>query len=89
MILRQKTQNSDGNLYLTENRLGRTKYGMRKIIRVICAICVQKDFKIRTLIKQLLTKYQFFMKLPQISHIRKNDNFQVQLDLFRPTASTI
>ena len=29
----------------------------------------------RTLIKQLLTKYQFFTKLPQISHIHKNRNF--------------
>ena len=25
--------------------------------------------------KQLLTKYQFFLKLSQISHIRKNHNF--------------
>ena len=37
---------------------------------------VQKDFWIRTLIKQLLTKYQIFMKLPQISHIQKNRTFK-------------
>ena len=36
---------------------------------------MQKNFKIRTLIKQLLTRYQFLTKLPQISHIHKNHNF--------------
>ena len=36
---------------------------------------MRKNFKIRTLIKQLFTKYQFLMKLPQISHIHKNHNF--------------
>ena len=29
------------------------------------------NFKIRTLIKQLFTKYQFLTKLPQISYIHK------------------
>ena len=29
-----------------------------------CVTYVQKDFEIHTLIKQLLTKYQIFMKLP-------------------------
>ena len=33
--------------------------------------------KFRTWIKQLLTKYQIFTKLPQISHIHKSDIFQV------------
>ena len=51
------------------------KYGLWKIITVICVTYVQKDFKIRTLIKQLLTKYRFFTKLAQISHIRTNHNF--------------
>ena len=37
----------------------------------MCYICA-KDFQIWTLIKQLLTKYNFFTKLPQISHINKN-----------------
>ena len=36
---------------------------------------VQKDFYIRTLIKQLLTKYQIFTKLPQISDIYKEIKF--------------
>ena len=36
---------------------------------------MQKDFEIRTLIKQLLTKYQIFTKLPQISHTHKNRIF--------------
>ena len=35
---------------------------------------VLKDFKIQTLIKQLMAKYPFFKKLPQISHIHKNHN---------------
>ena len=43
-----------------------TKYGMQKIITVICVTYVQKYFKIRTLIKRLLAKYQFFTKSPQI-----------------------
>ena len=36
---------------------------------------MQKNFYIQTSIKQLLTKYQFLMKLLQISHIHKNRNF--------------
>ena len=40
------------------------KYGVRKIITVIYVTYVQKDFQIRTSIKQLLTKYKFFTKLP-------------------------
>ena len=43
---------------------------------------VQKDFKIRTLIKQLLTKYQIFTKLPQISHIHNNRNFSIIIETF-------
>ena len=48
------------NLYLIEYRLGTNK-SVRKIMTVICVTYVQKDFQIRALIKQLLTKYQFFM----------------------------
>ena len=35
---------------------------------IMCQIHVQKDF-------QLLTKYQIFAKLPQISHIYENHKF--------------
>ena len=41
------------------------------------------------LIKQLLTKYQIFTILPQISHFHKIVIFQVYLQLFRPTASSV
>ena len=36
---------------------------------------LQKNFQIRTLIKQLFAKYKFLTKLPQISHIHKNHIF--------------
>ena len=52
-----------------------TKYSVRKIITVVFVTYVQKDLWIRTLIQQLLTKYQFFTKLPKISHIHKNRIF--------------
>ena len=37
-------------------------------------ICT-KDCQILALIKQLLTKYQIFTKLPQISHCYENNKF--------------
>ena len=40
----------------------------------MCHTCA-KDFFIRALIKQLLTKYQIFTILPQIPHIHKNRKF--------------
>ena len=43
---------------------------------------VQKDLKIRTLIKQLLTSYQIFTKLPQISRIRKSHIFKSIIGIF-------
>ena len=43
---------------------------------------VQKDLKIQTLIKQLLTNYQIFKKLPQISHIRKSHIFKSMIGIF-------
>ena len=49
----------------------------------------KRIFEIRALIKQLLTKYQIFTILPQISHFHKYRNFQVFLQLFRPTASSL
>ena len=39
------------------------------LITIICVTHVQKNFQIRASIKQLLTKYQIFTKLPQIPHI--------------------
>ena len=61
------------------------KCGVQQKITIKCVTYVQKDFKIQTLIKQLLIKNQIFMKLPQISHIHKivifkyNWNFLDQL----------
>ena len=78
-----KTQNSEGKSFFNLKSIRqKTKYGMRKIITVICVTYVQKDFWIRTLIKQFWTKYQFFTKLPQISHIRKNHNFSSIIEPF-------
>ena len=59
------------------------KCGMRQIITIICVTHVQKNFKIRTLIKQLFTKYQFLTKLSQISHIHKNHNFSSIIGRFK------
>ena len=42
------------------------KCGVQQIITIICVTYVPKDFKIQTVIKQLLTTYQIFTKLPQI-----------------------
>ena len=52
-----------------------TKCAVLQIIIIICVTRVQKHFKIRALIKQLLTKYQIFTILPQISHFNKYRNF--------------
>ena len=41
----------------------------------MCHTCAKDFLKIRALIKQLLTKYQIFTKLPQIPHIHINRNF--------------
>ena len=52
------------------------KCAVLQIIIIICVTRVQKIFlKIQTLIKQLLTKYQIFTILPQISHFHKYRNF--------------
>ena len=72
MILWSKTQNWEGNLYLTEVEM---KCAVLQRITIICVTRVQKNFQIRASIKQLLTKYQIFMILPQISHFHKNHNF--------------
>ena len=44
---------------------------MLQIITIICVTHVQKNFQIQASIKQLLTKYQIFTILPQISHFFK------------------
>ena len=49
---------------------------MRQIFTIIWVTYAQKNFKIQTLIKQLLTKYQIFTKLPKISYIHKNHIFK-------------
>ena len=43
---------------------------------------MQKNFKIQTSIKQLLTKYQFFPKVPEIPHIHITRNFSSILATF-------
>ena len=71
----KKCKIGKGNLYLTESQLSLNK--------ICCAsdnynyMChnVQKNFWISASIKQLLTKYQIFTILPQISHFHKNHNF--------------
>ena len=51
---------------------------------------VQKNFCILTFIKQLLTKYQIFTKLRQISQISKNRTFYAKLEIDRSIiASTL
>ena len=55
-----------------------TKWSVRQIITIMCAITVQKNFLIRTLLKQLswlLTKCQIFKKFSQISHFHKYRKF--------------
>ena len=41
----------------------------------MCHTCAKDFFKIQALIKQLLTKYQIFTILPQVSHFHKYRNF--------------
>ena len=54
----------------------------------MCHTCA-KEFKIQASIKKLLTKYQIFTILPQISHFHKILIFQVYLQLFKPTVSSL
>ena len=63
MVKKNKTEKR--NLYLTENQLSRNKMW-----------CAEDNHTYMChIIKQFLTKYQFFTKLPQISHIHKNHDF--------------
>ena len=52
------------NLYLTENRLGKNKMRcMADNHNYMCHICAKRFLEL-DLMKQLLTKYQIFKKLP-------------------------
>ena len=42
-----------------------TKYGVLQIITILCVTYVQKDFKIWTLIKQLLANINFSRNFPK------------------------
>ena len=63
-------------MYLTKIDWVKTECGVRQVITIMCVTYVQKKFTILTLIKQLLTKYQFFTKWTNISHINKNRNLK-------------
>ena len=64
-----------GNLHLTKNRLSWNEMCCASDNHKLYVTHVQKNFKIRATIKQLLTKYQIFTILPQISHFHKYCNF--------------
>ena len=57
MILRQNTENLEGKSYLTENRLSKNEIWYAADNHNDSVTHVQKDFKIRTLIKQLSNFY--------------------------------
>ena len=46
-------------------------YGEPQMITIICVTYGQNDFQIRTLIKQLLTKYQIFTNCPKFNIFTK------------------
>ena len=47
----------------------------------MCPVCA-KEFWNSTLIKHLFKEYQILPKLPQISHIHKNQNFKSIIGIF-------
>ena len=73
----KKRKIGKANLYLTENWLSWNEICCASDNHnyCICVTHVQKNFQIWASIKQLLTKYQIFTKLPQIPHIHINRNF--------------
>ena len=75
----------NGNLHLTDNRSGRNEIYFAKDNHSYTCHIIGQEFKIWTLTKQKLTRYQIFKKLPQILQIRKNRYFNV----FWLTASTL
>ena len=68
-----------------QNREGKSKINWKSILsrnemwcaadnpNYMCHMCTKGFLDLN--FKQLLTKYQIFKKLPQISHIHKNHNF--------------
>ena len=69
-----KTQNWEGNLYFTENRLSRNEMRRASDNHIMCHICA-KELSDRTLIKQLFTKYNFFKEIAPNFTYSKNHNF--------------
>ena len=61
---------------------------MLQILTIACVTYVQKNFQIRASIKQLLTKYQIFTKLPQIPYIHINRNFSSIFATFKANCFT-
>ena len=65
-----------GNLYLTENWLSSNEMCCAADNHnYMCHTCAKELLDLNLKIKQLLTKYRIFMKLPQIPHIHINRNF--------------
>ena len=72
---KKKCKIGKGNLYLTENWLGWNEMCCAADNHnYMCHTCA-KDILDSNSIKQLLTKYQIFTKLPQIPHFHNNCNF--------------
>ena len=69
----KKRKIEKGNLYLTENRFSRNKIWCAVVNHnhMHHIIMCKKIFRFELLLGQLLTKYQCFTKLPQISHTHK------------------
>ena len=79
----KKRKIGKGNLYLTENRLSWNKmFCASDNHNYMCHTCAKDFFKIWASIKQLLTKYQIFTILPQISHFHNNRNFSSMFATF-------
>ena len=72
----KKRKIGKGNLYFTENRFSLNEMCCASDNHnYMCHTRAKDFFLIRASIKQLLTKYQIFKILPQISHFHKYRNF--------------
>ena len=85
----KKSQNWEGKSVINlKLNLVETKFAVQKIITIRWVTCAQKNSQIRTSIKQLLARYRFFKKLPQISHIHKKllskKNWKFKTNCFYP-----
>ena len=83
----KKCQFGRGICILLKIDLVETKCGVQWSIKNMLHICA-KGF-LDSNFKQLLTKYQFFTKLPQILHSHKILILKVWLETDRPTASSL